>query len=85
MRSNLQDLHGAVIAIVAQVAREVNMNSQSSQTRTERVALNLTPREIERIDDWGFARRIRARSEVIRRLMIEGLDQETKGESEATA
>ena len=57
------------------------MNNEERQPRTERVALSLTPREIERIDDWGFARRIRARSEVIRRLMLEGLNQGPERES----
>lgn len=59
------------------------MRDVKKPPRSERVALNLTPGEIEQIDDWGFSRRIRARSEVIRRLMLEGLNQERKRESVA--
>jgi hypothetical protein len=44
--------------------------------RTERVGLTLTPEEVAKIDDYGFARRIRARSEVIRSLALRMLDQE---------
>jgi hypothetical protein len=33
--------------------------------RTERVGLTLTSEEVAKIDDYGFARRIRARPEVI--------------------
>jgi len=46
--------------------------------RTERVGLTLTPEEVAKIDDYGFARRIRARSEVIRTLALRMLDQEVE-------
>src|ERR1700738_1810275 len=46
--------------------------------RTERVGLTLTAEEVAKIDDYGFARRIRARSEVIRSLALRMLDQETE-------
>jgi len=61
---------------MAHDAQEVNMQPKQKQGRSERIALNLTPEEIERIDDWGFAQRIRARSEVIRTLALKQLDQE---------
>lgn len=40
---------------------------------TKRVALPLTEQEITEIDSWGFARRIRDRSAVLRELVRTGL------------
>jgi hypothetical protein len=42
--------------------------------QTKRVFLPLTIEEIAEVDTWGFARRIRDRSEVLRTLVRAGLD-----------
>lgn len=39
-----------------------------------RVPLMLTPSEVEAIDDWSFATRIRSRNEAIRQLVRAGLE-----------
>ncbi len=44
-----------------------------SEPEHRRVATTFTDQELDQIDEWGFARRIRNRSEVIRRLVQEGL------------
>lgn len=51
----------------------------ASERRSERVAVSLTPEEVKRIDDWGFSRRLRARSEVIRELLRRQLEQPGAG------
>ncbi|TBZ07779.1 hypothetical protein [Rhizobium leguminosarum] len=43
-----------------------------------RIGTTFTDDEIESIDAWGFARRIRNRSEAIRRLVSQALIQEVK-------
>jgi len=44
-------------------------NGQEKQeNKTERVQLLMTPSEVEAIDNWGFANRIRTRAETIRQL-----------------
>ena len=45
----------------------------AKENKTERVQLLMTPSEVEAIDDWGFANRIRTRAEAIRRLCQVGL------------
>ncbi len=52
------------------IANEVHDNEA---TRSRRVATKLSPSELERIDEWGFQRRIRERSSAIRELVLEGL------------
>jgi metal-responsive CopG/Arc/MetJ family transcriptional regulator len=52
------------------------MHSQIER-RSERIAVALTPAEVEKIDEWGFSRRMRARSEVIRQLVLQQLAQQT--------
>ena len=54
------------------------MHNKHIQIRREQVALMLTENELGRIDDWGFAKRIRARSDVIRTLVLKQLAQETE-------
>lgn len=54
----------------------------TDELKTERIQLMMSPAEVKAIDDWGFARRIRSRSEVIRQLIERGLkvpDPEEKG------
>lgn len=53
--------------------------SESDQERLDRrVYTAFTEAELEQIDEWGFARRIRERSQVIRRLTLSGLEAESK-------
>lgn len=51
------------------------------EKKTERLALVMTPSELEAVDDWSFARRIRSRSEAIRQLIKLGLEAERRAES----
>jgi len=41
--------------------------------KTERITTMMTPSEVQAIDDWAFATRIRSRGEAIRRLIEAGL------------
>jgi hypothetical protein len=41
--------------------------------KTERIQVLMTPDELEALDDWAFANRIRSRGEAIRRLIEAGL------------
>lgn len=43
----------------------------------QRVYVGFTQEELKKIDDWGFANRIRERSQVIRRLALGGLRAES--------
>lgn len=49
-----------------------NENADDTK-RTVRVPLLLTPEEVQRLDDWQFAHRLRTRSDAIRRLIDTGL------------
>ena len=51
-----------------------------SEKKTVRVQVVMAPSEVEQIDDWGFKHRIRSRSEVVRRLLLAGLNAATKEE-----
>lgn len=57
--------------------------SGSSEKRTVRVQVVMTASEVEAVDDWGFAHKIRSRSDVFRKLVLAGL--ETLKRSEAAA
>lgn len=47
---------------------------------SERITILLTPDELEAVDDWSFAQRIRSRGAAIRRLIYLGLAAaKTKG------
>lgn len=46
----------------------------ASEKRTVRVQVVMTASEVEAIDDWGFAHKIRSRSDVFRRLALAGLE-----------
>ncbi|NSZ73345.1 hypothetical protein G6L74_06255 [Agrobacterium tumefaciens] len=43
-----------------------------------RIATPFTESELETIDDWGFARRIRNRSDIVRELVFAGIEATTK-------
>lgn len=43
-----------------------------------RISTTFTDMELNEIDKWGFARHIRDRSEVIRRLVSQALNAEAK-------
>lgn len=49
------------------------MAEDSNEPKDQRVPIMMTRSELKAVDDWGFARRIRSRSEVIRRLVALGL------------
>jgi hypothetical protein len=51
------------------------------EKKTERVTTMMTPSEVEAIDDWSFARRIRSRGEAVRRLVEMGLGDTAKRKS----
>ena len=46
---------------------------QARSNEEQRIGTTFSRAELAEIDDWGFARKIRSRSEVIRRLVREGL------------
>lgn len=53
------------------------MNDLQARSNDEqRIGTTFSRAELAEIDDWGFARKIRSRSEVIRRLVREGLKSE---------
>lgn len=50
--------------------------SGPNRERSLRVPLIADPEWVEKIDNWGFANRIRSRAEAIRRLACIGLEAE---------
>ena len=44
-----------------------------NESRSVRINLMLTPGEVNAIDDWSFANRVRTRSEAIRTLIQRGM------------
>lgn len=46
-------------------------------------SISMTPAELARLDDWAFSKRIRARSEAVRRLIELGLAADAAGWSPA--
>jgi len=48
------------------------------EMKTERITTMMTPSELNAVDDWAFANRIRSRGEAIRRLIEKGLKAEDK-------
>ncbi len=45
----------------------------TKELKDQRIAVMLTPSELEAVDDWSFAHRIRSRGEAIRILIDAGL------------
>jgi hypothetical protein len=45
----------------------------TTENKTERVQLLMSPSQVEAIDEWGWQRRIRTRAEAIRQLVDLGL------------
>ncbi len=56
--------------------------TDSPEPKDKRVPLVMTASELKEIDDWSFARRIRSRSEAIRRLIKLGLKAKETGAKE---
>lgn len=54
----------------------------AEEIRDQRVPLLLTASELQKLDDWMFARRIRSRGEAIRQLMELGYSAEPEGEKQ---
>jgi hypothetical protein len=52
--------------------------ADEAERRTERIPLLMTPSEVQALDDWAFANRIRSRGEAIRRLIEAGLKADDK-------
>ena len=50
-----------------------------NQLKTERIQVLMTPRELEALDNWAFANRIRSRGEAVRRLIDDGLGKAQPG------
>lgn len=62
------------------------MNALQGRTKVNtdtqvRVSATFSPAELDRIDDWGFAQRIRDRSRVIRELVRIGMSRATDAQS----
>lgn len=55
----------------------------TKEKKIARVQVVMAPSEVERIDDWGFKHRIRSRSEVVRRLLLAGLEAMERAEKRA--
>ena len=53
--------------------------------KTERITTMMSPGEVQALDDWAFANRIRSRSEAIRRLIEAGLKAGDKPTRETSA
>jgi hypothetical protein len=49
-----------------------------TEMKTERITTMMAPSEVNALDDWAFANRIRSRGEAIRRLIEKGLKAEHK-------
>lgn len=65
---------------MVEVASEVPyMISMSPELKTARMQVILTPAELERLDDWRFARRIGSRAEAIRQLLNLGIAADAAG------
>lgn len=58
------------------------MNEPQARSNAERrrIGSTFTEAELEAIDHWGFARKIRDRSETIRQLVAEGLTKTATSE-----
>ncbi len=52
---------------------DFRMNEQAKENKTQHLHILMAPSEVEAIDEWGFANRIRTRGEAIRRLCQMGL------------
>ncbi|MBC8719310.1 hypothetical protein [Ochrobactrum sp. Marseille-Q0166] len=53
----------------------------TKELKDQRIAVMLTPSELEAVDDWSFAHRIRSRGEAIRQLLLAGLATQNAVES----
>lgn len=68
------NLHKSVKRLVYQVVSVYNLR-MVDEMKTERITTMMTPSEVQVIDDWAFANRIRSRGEAIRRLIEAGLSK----------
>lgn len=53
----------------------------NAEPKSERVTIMMTPSDVEAVDDWSFANRIRSRGEAIRRLVFLGIQFSTLEET----
>ena len=44
------------------------------EKKTERIQVVMAPSDVEAVDDWSFANRVRSRSDAIRRLVHLGIE-----------
>lgn len=51
---------------------------ETGELLDQRVAIMMTKAELEMVDDWSFANRIRSRGEAIRRLVTAGMVKNLK-------
>ena len=63
---------------------EIDMSTHGKEDR-KRIATPFTEAELYQIDDWGFARRMRDRSQMVRELVFLGLQSSRNEKSEASA
>ena len=66
-----------------QLARFINPRYLFGMTdlpepKDKRIALVMTASELQAVDDWSFARRIRSRGEAIRQLISRGIKASEK-------
>lgn len=61
------------------------MRDMANEPKDQRIPLLMSASELEAVDDWAFARRIRSRGEAIRRLVRLGLEKggEARGRADA--
>jgi len=65
-------LRNTVKRLVYQLVSVYN-SRMVDEMKTERITTMMAPSEVQVIDDWAFANRIRSRGEAIRRLIEAGL------------
>ena len=56
------------------------MPDRSTEPKDQRVTFMMTASELNAVDDWSFARRIRSRAEAICQLLALGLKASEKGQ-----
>jgi hypothetical protein len=81
----VQNVHIAgrgVKADIAQEAQAMQIAEMAGQ-KTERLHVLLTKEEMEQLDDWMFAQRVRTRGEAVRRMLKIAVDTTAKAEDAA--
>lgn len=85
--ANLTPMRYVYCKCFAQRHRSFTLKAHEARSKEERrrIATPFTDDELYRIDDWGFSRRIRDRSQMVRELVFAGLAATENEKGEATA